>query len=199
MGLQLEWEFWPYCCKLKNIETKMKALLETKMGITMQTLRKISPCLWFDNQGEAAAQFYVSIFDNSKITKISRYGEAGRETHGMTPGTVMFVSFELDGQSFIALNAGPHFKFNEAISFQISCDTQDEVDYFWEKLSEGGDEKAQQCGWLKDKYGVSWQVVPSVLPDMLGDPDPQKSGRVMDVMLEMKKLDIHELHRAYEG
>lgn len=165
----------------------------------MKVAQKITPCLWFDNQAEEAAKFYAGIFKNSKILKIARYGEAGREAHGRPPGTVMTVAFELDGQTFTALNGGPIFKFNEAISFQINCETQEEVDYYWQRLSEGGDEKAQQCGWLKDKYGVSWQVVPTVLPEMMSDPDPQKSQRAMAAMLQMKKLDIEKLKRAYTG
>jgi predicted 3-demethylubiquinone-9 3-methyltransferase (glyoxalase superfamily) len=165
----------------------------------MEELRRISPCLWFDGQAEAAAGFYTGIFRNGKITGISRYGETGREYHGKSAGSVMTVAFELDGQTFTALNGGPHFKFNEAISFQINCDTQDEVDYYWRRLSEGGNEKAQQCGWLKDKYGVSWQVVPKVLIQMLSDPDSVKAQKVMAVMLQMKKLDIAQLQRAYAG
>ncbi len=165
----------------------------------MLKLQKIAPCLWFDDQAEEAAKFYTGIFRNSKITTISRYGEAGREFHGKTPGTVMTVAFELEGQAFTALNGGPVFKFNEAISFQISCESQEEVDHYWQKLSEGGDEAAQQCGWLKDKYGVSWQVVPIALIEMMNDPDSAKSQRVTAAMLRMKKLDIAGLRRAYVG
>jgi predicted 3-demethylubiquinone-9 3-methyltransferase (glyoxalase superfamily) len=162
-------------------------------------INKITPCLWFDDQAEAAVAFYTGIFKNSKITTVSRYGEAGKEIHGKTPGTVMVVAFELEGQTFTALNGGPIFKFNEAISFQVNCETQEEVDYYWEQLSEGGDKKAQQCGWLKDKYGASWQVVPRDLSAMMSDPDAEKSGRAMKAMLQMKKLDIGELKRAYAG
>ena len=165
----------------------------------MSSLQKITPCLWFDNQAEEAVEFYTGIFRNSRILNISRYGEAGREMHGKPAGSVMVIAFELDGQAFTALNGGPMFKFNEAISFQVNCETKEEVDYYWEKLSDGGDEKAQQCSWLKDKYGASWQVVPSVLPKMMSDPDPEKSGRVMEAMLRMKKIDIDELTRAYAG
>jgi len=165
----------------------------------MLKLQKIAPCLWFDDQAEEAAKFYTAIFRNSKITTISRYGEAGREFHGKTPGTVMTVAFELEGQAFTALNGGPVFKFTEAISFQISCESQEEVDHYWQKLSEGGDEAAQQCGWLKDKYGVSWQVVPIALIEMMNDPDSAKSQRVTAAMLQMKKLDIAGLRRAYVG
>ena len=160
---------------------------------------KITPCLWFDNEAEEAAKFYTSIFKNGKIGKISRYGKEGFEIHGRPEGTVMTVEFEINGQTFTALNGGPVFKFNEAISFQINCKTQKEVDYYWEKLSEGGDERAQQCGWLKDKYGVSWQIVPEVLSELVGDPASEKSQRAMKAMLQMKKIDIEGLKKAYEG
>ena len=165
----------------------------------MQVVQKVTPCLWFDDQAEEAVEFYTAVFRNSKIVNIARYGEAGHEVHGKQAGTVMTVAFELDGQAFTALNGGPLFKFNEAISFQVNCETQEEVDYYWEKLSEGGDEKAQQCGWLKDKYGASWQVVPSVLLEMINDPDSGKSQRAMKAMLQMKKIDIDKLKRAYAG
>ena len=159
---------------------------------------RISPCLWFDSQAEEAARFYTSIFRHAKIVATSHYGEVGQEIHGRKPGTVMTVAFEIEGQSFTALNGGPVFKFNEAVSFQVMCDDQDEVDEYWDKLSAGGDVQAQQCGWLKDRFGVSWQVVPRVLPDMLMDPDPARSQRAMSAMLKMKKLDIAELMRAYQ-
>jgi predicted 3-demethylubiquinone-9 3-methyltransferase (glyoxalase superfamily) len=162
-------------------------------------MHTITPCLWFDDQAEEAAAFYTAIFRNSKIVKVARYGKAGREIHGRPAGSVMTVAFELDGQTFTALNGGPVFKFNEAISLQVMCETQDEVDYYWAKLSQGGDEKAQQCGWLKDKYGVSWQVVPRVLIEMVGDPESEKSQRAMTAMLQMKKIDIAALKRAYAG
>ena len=165
----------------------------------MQIAQKIAPCLWFDSEAEEAARFYTGIFSNSKIVNVSRYGEAGQEIHGKLPGTVMAVAFELNGQSFTALNGGPVFKFNEAVSFQVYCETQEEVDYYWDKLSRGGDERAQQCAWLKDQYGLSWQVVPRVLLEMLNDPDAGKSQRVMAAMLAMKKIDIAELRRAYAG
>jgi predicted 3-demethylubiquinone-9 3-methyltransferase (glyoxalase superfamily) len=165
----------------------------------MQNIQKITPCLWFDDQAEEAAEFYTTTFSNSKIVNIARYGEAGQEVHGKPVGTVMTVTFDLDGQSFTALNGGPTFKFNEAISFQVNCETQEDVDYYWQKLSAGGDEKAQQCGWLKDQYGVSWQIVPSVLVEMLSDADPEKSQRAMTAMLQMKKIDIDELKRASAG
>jgi predicted 3-demethylubiquinone-9 3-methyltransferase (glyoxalase superfamily) len=164
----------------------------------MPVVQKITPCLWFDNQAAEAAAFYTGIFGNSRILHVTRYGEAGREIHGRPAGSVMTVSFELDGQAFTALNGGPIFKFNEAISLMITCETQEEVDHYWAKLSEGGDEKAQQCGWLKDKYGVSWQVVPRALFDLLSGPDHEKSQRATQAMLRMKKLDINELKRAYD-
>ncbi len=162
-------------------------------------MQKITPCLWFDNQAEEAANFYTSIFKNSRIGNITHYGKEGYEIHGREAGTVLTVEFELEGQKFTALNGGPIFKFNEAISFVVQCETQKEVDYYWEKLSEGGDERAQQCGWLKDKYGVSWQIVPDVLGKMLQDKDPLKSERMMRSLLQMKKIDIEKLKRAYEG
>jgi len=161
-------------------------------------MQKITPCLWFDNQAEEAVNFYASIFKNSKIGNITRYGEEGYEIHKMPAGTVMTVEFQLEGQGFVALNGGPVFKFNEAISFQVYCKTQEEVDHYWEKLTKGGDKNAQQCGWLKDKYGVSWQIVPAVLPQMLQDKDPEKSQRVMKALLQMHKLDIKTLKHAYE-
>ncbi|MBA4143084.1 MAG: VOC family protein [Nitrosospira sp.] len=165
----------------------------------MKSIHKITPCLWFDDQAEEAVEFYTGTFRNSKLATVSRYGEAGHEMHRKRAGTVMTIAFELEGQAFTALNGGPMFKFNEAISFQVDCETQEEVDYYWEKLSEGGPEEAQQCGWLKDKYGVSWQIVPGLLVEMLNDPDSEKSGRVMEAMLQMKKIDIDELKRAYAG
>ncbi len=162
----------------------------------MPLIQKITPCLWFDHQAEDAAEHYVAIFENSQITRIARYGEEGQETHGQAPGTVMTVEFELEGQPFIALNGGPLFQFNEAVSFQVLCETQEEIDYYWEKLSAGGDEKAQQCGWLKDKFGLSWQVTPKLLAEVLASPDPEKAGKAMAAMLPMKKFDIETLKRA---
>jgi len=161
-------------------------------------MQKITPCLWFDSNAEEAVEFYTSIFNKSKIGRISRYTEEGYEIHGKPAGTVLTIEFELNGQTFTALNGGPVFKFNEAISFQVHCKSQKEVDYYWEKLSTGGDAKAQQCGWLKDKYGVSWQIVPTVLAEMLQDKDPEKSNRVMKALLQMKKLDIKRLKQAYK-
>ena len=165
----------------------------------MASVQKITPCLWFDGQGEEAARFYTSIFPNSRIAGDSRYSEAGKEIHRRPPGSVMVVEFELDGQKFTALNGGPQFRFNEAISLQVTCDTQKEVDYYWDKLSAGGDPKAQQCGWLKDKFGLSWQVVPTAVTTLLSDPDKAKSDRVMTAVMKMKKLDIAELQRAHAG
>ena len=157
------------------------------------SLQPITPFLWFDSQAEEAANFYTSIFPNSKIVKVVRYGPAGPGP----AGSVMTVEFQLQGQSFVALNGGPRFKFTEAISFVANCQTQEEVDAYWEKLSAGGAEVA--CGWLKDKFGLSWQIVPTALPKLLSDPDPARSGRVMKAMLTMKKLDIRALQRAYDG
>ena len=153
-------------------------------------MHEITPCLWFDTEGEEAAKLYTSVFGNSKILEVSRYGEAGPRP----AGTVMTVSFELDGQTFVAVNGGPQFTFDEAISFQVSCETQEEVDAFWSKLSEGGEEGP--CGWLKDKFGLSWQIVPTRLIELLQDPDREKSQRAMEAMLNMKKIEIAELERA---
>ena len=161
-------------------------------------MQRISPCLWFDNNAEEAVQFYVSIFKNSKIGNVTHYGKEGYDIHKKKEGTVMTIDFEIEGQKFLALNGGPIFRFNEAISFQIYCETQDEVDYYWNKLTEGGDKNAQVCGWLKDKFGVSWQVVPNVLVKMLQDKDSKKTENVMRVMLQMQKLDINVLTKAYQ-
>jgi predicted 3-demethylubiquinone-9 3-methyltransferase (glyoxalase superfamily) len=165
----------------------------------MRTVQRISPCLWFDSDAEQAARFYTGIFKNSRIVTITRYGKAGFETHHRPAGSVMVVVFELDGQEFTALNGGPIFKFNEAISFQVNCETQDDIDYYWEKLSAGGDLKAQQCGWLKDKYGVSWQVVPTIMAELFKDEKSANAERAMEAMLRMKKLDIAQLKRAAAG
>ena len=167
-------------------------------GNTMQIAAKtITPCLWFDTQAEEAAKFYCSVFKNSKITSISRYPDAGQDVHHKPAGSVMVVAFELDGQPFTALNGGPQFKFDEAVSFQVYCDTQAEIDYYWNALTKGGQEGP--CGWLKDKFGLSWQVVPSAIPKMMTDPDAKKSARVMNAFMKMKKLDLATLERAYEG
>ena len=156
------------------------------------TINKITPCLWFDKQAEEAAKFYVSIFKNSSVGSVSYYGTEGFEIHGMPEGTVLTLEFQLDGQAFTALNGGPNFKFTEAVSFQVSCDTQTEIDHFWDKLSEGGSES--QCGWLKDKFGLSWQIVPTILPKLLSDP--AKSEKVMKALMQMQKLDIEKLKQA---
>jgi predicted 3-demethylubiquinone-9 3-methyltransferase (glyoxalase superfamily) len=163
----------------------------------MPTIRKIAPCLWFDSQAEAAAKYYVGIFKNSKLGRISRYSDAGKDVHHRPAGSVMTVEFELEGQPFTGLNGGPAFKFNEAISFQVECETQEEVDYYWNKLGAGGD-PAQQCGWVKDKFGLSWQVVPRILSELMTDKDQGKADRAMEAMLQMKKIDIAELKRATE-
>ncbi len=158
-------------------------------------MNAITPFLWFDTQAEEAAKFYVSIFPNSKISSVARYGEAGKEIHGRAPGSVMTVAFELDGQPFTALNGGPLFKFNESISFQVNCETQAQIDHYWDRLSAGGDPKAQQCGWLKDKYGLSWQIVPTVLPKLLKQGGALAEG-VMGALMQMKKFDIAGLERT---
>lgn len=165
----------------------------------MPDFKKITPCLWFDREAEEAAAFYTSIFPNSRILAVSRYGDAGQEIHGMAAGTVMTVAFELDGHGFTALNGGPVFRFNEAISFQINCDDQAEIDHYWERLTAGGDERAQQCGWLKDRFGVSWQVTSKAMYEMLNDADAASSARAMTAMLRMKKVDVAELERAFRG
>jgi predicted 3-demethylubiquinone-9 3-methyltransferase (glyoxalase superfamily) len=164
----------------------------------MQFSQKIAPCLWFDSEAEEAANFYVSVFKNSRITQISRYPKAGQEIHHQKPGSVLTVAFELDGQSFTALNGGPLFKFNEALSLQIFVEDQKEFDYYWDKLTPGGDPKSQVCGWLKDKYGLSWQVVPKKMVEWLTRND-EKSQRAFAAMMKMGKLDIAALERAYEG
>lgn len=164
----------------------------------MSTMQKITPFLWFDCQAEEAANFYVSVFKDSRITNISRYGEEGYEIHGRPAGTVMIVEFQLEGQDFTALNGGPAFKFNEAISFQVHCETQEELDHYWDALSAGGDRDAQRCGWLKDRYGVSWQIIPTALAEMLQDQDAAKSQRVMKELLQMDKLDVRRLREAHE-
>ena len=161
-------------------------------------MQKITPFLWFDDQAEEAAKFYTSVFKNSKVGKSTRYGKAAEKAAGRPAGSVMTVEFELEGQKFTALNGGSVFKFNESISFVVNCDTQEEVDYFWEKLSADGGQESE-CGWLKDKFGVSWQVVPTVLIEMLQDKDSEKSERVMKAMLQMQKIDIKKLNAAYAG
>lgn len=166
----------------------------------MAHVSKIVPCLWFNDEAEAAASFYVGVFEKgSRITRVSHYTTEGQGIHGREPGSVMTVEFELGGSQLTALNGGTQFKFSEAISLQAMCESQDEIDRYWSKLSEGGDPKAQQCGWLKDRYGVSWQIVPSILPELINDTDVQKASRVMRALLQMKKLDLAELKRAHGG
>ena len=165
----------------------------------MATGPRITPCLWFADQAEEAARFYTGIFPRSRITSITRYGEAGQEVHGRPAGSVMTVLFELDGQSFTALNGGPVFTFTEAVSLQVNCATQAEIDHYWEKLGAGGDPKAQQCGWLKDRYGLSWQVVPAAMDELFADAESAGARRAMEALLRMKKLDIAELRRAHAG
>jgi predicted 3-demethylubiquinone-9 3-methyltransferase (glyoxalase superfamily) len=162
------------------------------MQISAKTL---TPCLWFDKEAEEAAKFYVSVFPNSKLGRIGYYGNEGQEIHGGKPGSVLTAEFEINGQNFLAFNGSRPYQFSPAISFQVHCDTQEEIDYFWSKLTDGGTEV--QCGWLTDKYGVSWQVVPTVLPKMLMDPDRTRSDRVMKAFMQMKKFDIAELERVY--
>jgi len=161
-------------------------------------MQKITPFLWFEDQAEEAAKFYTSIFKNSRVGKITRYGESAEKAAGRPAGSVMTVEFEIAGQKFTALNGGPVFKFNESISFVVNCETQEDVDYFWEKLTADGGQESQ-CGWLRDKFGVSWQVVPTVLIEMLHDKDPERSERVMKEMLQMQKIDIKKLNDAYAG
>ncbi|HZI62071.1 MAG TPA: VOC family protein [Pyrinomonadaceae bacterium] len=156
-------------------------------------MQPVTPFLWFDNNAEEAMNFYISVFKNSKVGRVTRYGEAGPGP----AGSVMTVEFELDGQKFVGLNGGPHFKFTEAVSFTVRCETQEEIDYYWDKLSEGG--QTSRCGWLKDKFGLSWQVEPRILGDLMADKDPEKAKRVMEAMLKMDKIDIEPIKRAYEG
>jgi predicted 3-demethylubiquinone-9 3-methyltransferase (glyoxalase superfamily) len=162
-------------------------------------ISRIAPCLWFDGQAEEAVAFYTSIFARSRVGRVSRYDKDSAHVAGQPEGSVLAIEFHLDGQAFTALNGGPLFRFTEAISFVVNCDSQQEVDHFWERLSDGGDEAAQQCGWLKDRYGVSWQVVPTALAELLSDPDPGKASRATQAMLQMKKLDIAALRRAAAG
>jgi predicted 3-demethylubiquinone-9 3-methyltransferase (glyoxalase superfamily) len=165
----------------------------------MAPMQRITPCLWFADDAEEAADFYVGIFKNSKIRATTRYSDAGQEVHHRPPGSVMTVEFEIDGHPFTALNGGPLFKFNEAISFQVNCKDQEEIDYYWSRLGAGGDPRAQQCGWLKDKFGLSWQVVPEGMDEMLEDASSPEAKRAMEAMLKMKKIDIAALKKAYEG
>jgi predicted 3-demethylubiquinone-9 3-methyltransferase (glyoxalase superfamily) len=165
----------------------------------MPITSRITPCLWFDDQAEEAARFYASVFPGSRIVTVTRYSDAGHEVHHRPAGSVMVVLFELDGQRFTALNGGPAFTFTEAVSFEVHCASQEEIDHYWERLSAGGDPKAQQCGWLKDRYGLSWQIVPRDMEAMFADADSPGAKRTMEAMLRMKKLDIAALRRAYDG
>jgi predicted 3-demethylubiquinone-9 3-methyltransferase (glyoxalase superfamily) len=160
---------------------------------------RIVPCLWFDGNAEEAVRLYTSVFPNSHIGAVSRYGEATSNVSGRPKGSVLTIAFDLDGQEFTALNGGPMFKFNEAISFQVYCQTQQKLDHYWNRLSEGGDPSAQQCGWLKDRFGVSWQIVPKAMAKMVADPDQARSNRVMQALLKMKKLDLRVLQEAYDA
>jgi predicted 3-demethylubiquinone-9 3-methyltransferase (glyoxalase superfamily) len=162
-------------------------------------MKSIVPCLWFGGNAEEAVQFYGNVFPDLRITHTSRYTKAGQEIHGMQEGAILTITFEIHGQAFTALNATPIFKFNEAVSFQIFCDTQEEIDYYWTRLGEGGDPSAQQCGWLKDKFGLSWQVVPSMMNELFESDDPAVPARVMTALLKMKKLDIAALRQAREA
>ena len=161
-------------------------------------MQKITPFLWFDNQAEEAAKFYTSVFKNSKVGRILRYDETSAKTAGRPAGSVLTIEFEIGGQKFTALNGGPQFKFNESVSFVVNCETQNEVDYFWEKLTAGGGQESE-CGWLKDKFGLSWQITPTVLIDILNDKDPKKAGQVMKAMMQMQKIEINKLKAAYAG
>jgi predicted 3-demethylubiquinone-9 3-methyltransferase (glyoxalase superfamily) len=161
-------------------------------------MQKITPFLWFDNQAEEAAKFYATVFKNSKVGRILRYDETSAKAAGRPAGSVLTIEFEIGGQKFTALNGGPQFKFNESVSFVVNCKTQEEVDYFWEKLTAGGGQESE-CGWLKDKFGLSWQITPTVLIDMLNDKDPKKAGQVMKAMMQMQKIEINKLKAAYAG
>jgi predicted 3-demethylubiquinone-9 3-methyltransferase (glyoxalase superfamily) len=165
----------------------------------MEIASKIVPCLWFDSQAEEAARFYTGIFPGSRITQVSHYAKAGQEIHGREPGSVLTVAFELAGQSFTALNGGPVYRFNEAVSLQVMCDTQEEVDHYWDRLGEGGDPAARQCAWLKDRYGLSWQVVPKAMLEWIVGPDAAAVERTFAALMQMKKLDIAALRRAHDG
>ena len=165
----------------------------------MAQLQRITPFLWFDSQAEEAVRFYTSVFKNSRIVSTTQYPEAGKENHKRPPGSVMTIEFELEGQSFIALNGGPTFKFTEAVSLLITCQDQAEIDYYWDRLTPGGDPKAQVCGWLKDKFGLSWQVAPAMLLEIWKGPDTAAKGRAMEAMMKMKKIDIAEIKRAHAG
>jgi predicted 3-demethylubiquinone-9 3-methyltransferase (glyoxalase superfamily) len=188
--------------ELREREARMRARIEARRngaGDPFAAQDRLTPCLWFDSEAEAAAAFYTQVFPNSRIVRVNRYNGAGTEIHGRPEGSVMTVDLELDGQSFVALNGGPHFQFNEAVSFMVHCDSQDEVDHYWERLGDGGDPSAQQCGWLKDRFGVSWQVVPRGLNELVQGPDYEASQRAMNTLLRMKKIDLRALEKAYAG
>jgi predicted 3-demethylubiquinone-9 3-methyltransferase (glyoxalase superfamily) len=179
--------------------TKRKSPARRKRSRRIATVQPISPCLWFDDRAEEAARFYVSVFAKAKIVSVTRYPPVGEEVHGRAPGSVLTVDFVLNGVPFTALNGGPLFKFNEAVSLQVLCRTQEEIDYYWEKLGAGGDERARQCGWLKDRFGLSWQVAPVGMAKMLKDPKSKATQRMFAALMEMKKLDIAALEAAYRG
>jgi predicted 3-demethylubiquinone-9 3-methyltransferase (glyoxalase superfamily) len=181
------------------MEWKFSSGVDSKTRKFMAITQKIKSHLWFDRQAEEAVSYYTSIFRNSTVLRTSHYGKEGFEVHKMPEGTVLTIEFQIEGQTFIALNGGPEFKFTEAVSFLISCKDQQEIDYYWEKLTRDGDPGSQQCGWLKDKYGVFWQVVPERLSEMLADSDREKTDRLMKVFLKMKKIDLKKLEEAYEG
>lgn len=180
-----------------SLPRRRGAPYHAKEDMMAKLANRITPCLWFDGQAGEAAEFYVSIFDDARIGKITRFTPKGRELHGQEPGAVMAVEFELDGHSFLGINGGPQFKFSEAVSFQVHCATQDEIDHFWNRLSDGGEEG--RCGWLKDRFGLSWQVVPEALPKLMSDPDPEKVRRVVAAFMQMRKFDIAAMERAYHG
>jgi predicted 3-demethylubiquinone-9 3-methyltransferase (glyoxalase superfamily) len=180
-------------------QKKLPATGKAKPARQPKGKQTLSPCLWFDDQAEEAAAFYVSVFRKAKLKRVTRYPAVGQEIHGRAPGSVMTVDFVLNGVEFTALNGGPLFRFNEAISLQVLCEDQEEIDYYWEKLGEGGDEKARQCGWLKDRFGLSWQVAPEGMQKMMKDPDSKATERVFAAMMEMKKLDIAALKKAWKG
>jgi predicted 3-demethylubiquinone-9 3-methyltransferase (glyoxalase superfamily) len=186
-----------HCAAADGCRASTHTFFDKTHNMSARITQKITPFLWFNHQAEEAAKFYISIFKNSTIGKVTRYDEEAAKATGQPPGSLMTIEFELEGQRFVALNGGPHFKFTEAVSFVINCDTQEEVDHFWSKLSAGGEES--RCGWLKDKFGLSWQVVPVVLIEMLADKDVVKAKRVMNAMLQMDKIEIPKLQKAYDG
>jgi len=182
--------------RVRGAPIELVSIIESSRGEIMNVIR---PNLWFDTEAEEAARYYVSVFKDSRLGAVTHYPAVGQDIHGKEAGSVLTVEFELNGQSFIAMNGGPDFRFNEAISLEVVCEDQSEVDYYWDRLGAGGDPAAQQCGWLKDKFGLSWQVVPRGMEEMLNSPDQAKSERAFAAMLQMKKLDVAELQRAYAG